>query len=127
MNVGQTVKQGQRIGWMGNTSSSTAQHLHFEIHNGKWATGQPNAIDPLPLITEKAVKPVVIEKPTPKPAPKTRYPDVGTSMRAYNAIENLSKLHIINGYIDGSFKPNAPVTRGEMAILMDRLYKEIKG
>ena len=49
--VGQRVLQGQKIGRMGNTGSSTAQHLHFEIHVGRWATGQPNAVDPMLYIT----------------------------------------------------------------------------
>lgn len=48
--VGQSVKQGQTIGLMGNTGRSYGQHLHFEIHNGAWATGQPNAVDPWPYI-----------------------------------------------------------------------------
>jgi hypothetical protein len=78
-------------------------------------------LDKKPII--KVVEPVI--KPVVKP--KTRYPDVGVNNRAYNAIESLSKLNIINGYIDGTFKPNAPVTRGEVAILLDRLHKELKG
>ncbi len=49
--VGQKVDQGQRIGRMGTTGQSTGQHLHFEIHSGRWATGQPNAVDPLKYIT----------------------------------------------------------------------------
>jgi len=128
--IGQVVKQGQTIGYMGNTGSSTAQHLHFEIHNGRWATGQPNAVDPMKYIFKEEVAP----KPEPKkeedklmPLPKPRFSDVGTNMKAYNAIESLSNLKVINGYVDGTFKPNAPVTRGEVAILLDRLYKEIKG
>lgn len=48
--VGQKVKQGQRIARMGNTGNSTGQHVHFEIHKGRWASGQPNAVDPLTLI-----------------------------------------------------------------------------
>lgn len=47
MIVGQRVNQGDIIAYMGNTGSSTAQHLHFEIHDGRWATGQPNAVNPL--------------------------------------------------------------------------------
>lgn len=62
-----------------------------------------------------------------KPKPAIRYTDVGTNVKAYSAIESLSKLGIVNGYVDGTFKPSESITRGEMAILLDRLYKAIKG
>lgn len=48
---GQKVKQGQVIGYMGNTGRSYGQHLHFEIHNGAWKSGQPNAVDPMKYIS----------------------------------------------------------------------------
>ena len=41
--VGVTVKQGEIIGYLGNTGLSQARHLHYEVHkNGK-------AINPLKL------------------------------------------------------------------------------
>lgn len=116
-NIKKFVAKAKQLGmvWGGDwTSFVDKPHLQFNYKG----YGTDKVLD---------VKKVEVVKPVVKPKPKTRYPDVGTSMRAYNAIESLSKLHIINGYIDGTFKPNAPVTRGEMAILMDRLYKEIKG
>ena len=50
---GQKVKQGDIIGYMGNTGRSTGQHLHFEIHDGKWITGRPNAKDPMLYIDKE--------------------------------------------------------------------------
>ncbi len=49
--VGQRVQQGQQVGVMGNTGRAFGIHLHFEIHQGLWATGQPNAIDPMNYIS----------------------------------------------------------------------------
>lgn len=47
---GDTVKQGQLLGYMGNTGQSFGQHLHFELHKGEWNLSKTNAIDPLPYI-----------------------------------------------------------------------------
>ena len=48
--AGQQVAAGQTVGTLGNTGWSTGPHLHFELHRGKWAPGQPNAINPAPYI-----------------------------------------------------------------------------
>ena len=44
--VGQSVRQGQEIGVMGNTGNSRGQHLHFEIHRGTWNGAKSNAVNP---------------------------------------------------------------------------------
>ena len=52
----QKVKQGQTIGIMGNTGNSTGQHLHFEIHKGRWNANKTNAVDPLDYLEEQPQK-----------------------------------------------------------------------
>ena len=54
--VGQVVKQGQIIGYMGNTGGSTGQHLHFELHKGGWNNQYSNEVNPLHYYVDPDVK-----------------------------------------------------------------------
>lgn len=60
-NEGQNVNQGDVIGIMGNTGDSSGQHLHFELHKGRWNINKTNAVNPIPFIEQPA--------PQPQPAP----------------------------------------------------------
>lgn len=53
---GQEVKQGQVIGYMGNTGGSTGQHLHFELHKGGWNNAYTNEVNPLLYYVDPDVK-----------------------------------------------------------------------
>jgi cell wall-associated NlpC family hydrolase len=60
---------------------------------------------------------------SPSSTPKTAtFADVSTSSKAYEAIEKLAAAGIINGYEDGTFRPNASVTRAE---LLKMIYKAL--
>lgn len=54
--VGQSVKQGQIIGYMGDTGGSTGQHLHFELHKGGWNNAYSNEVNPLLYYIDPDVK-----------------------------------------------------------------------
>ncbi|MCC9621608.1 peptidoglycan DD-metalloendopeptidase family protein [Thalassospira sp. MA62] len=50
--TGQSVRQGESIGQIGNTGNSSGPHLHFEIHKGDYnfsASSAGNAVDPMKL------------------------------------------------------------------------------
>lgn len=53
-----------------------------------------------------------------------RFKDVPETHWAYKAIEELAEKGIINGYEDGTFKPDAPVTRAEVATMISRIKGE---
>jgi murein DD-endopeptidase MepM/ murein hydrolase activator NlpD len=57
---GDHVTQGQVIGLMGSTGESTGQHLHFELHKGRWNIKKTNAVDPLNYVGVEDVKPVTV-------------------------------------------------------------------
>lgn len=56
----------------------------------------------------------------------SKFKDVPTNHWAYEAIEKLAELGIVNGYGDGSFKPDEAVTRAELATMLDRYMNNKK-
>ncbi|WP_370222839.1 S8 family serine peptidase [Cytobacillus sp.] len=52
----------------------------------------------------------------------TRFSDVGSSNHASGYIESAAEKGIISGFKDGTFRPDEPVTRAEMAILISKAY-----
>ncbi|MBQ8299466.1 MAG: S-layer homology domain-containing protein [Clostridia bacterium] len=54
------------------------------------------------------------------------YIDVSKSHWSYENIVNLSDYGLINGYEDGSFRPDSYITRAEMAQIINELYKYLE-
>lgn len=73
-----------------------------------------------------SVSPSVIPSPSPTtstpPKAASSFADVSTTNKAYAAIEKLAAAGVINGYEDGTFRPNASVTRAE---LLKMIYKAL--
>jgi hypothetical protein len=47
------------------------------------------------------------------------FPDVLPASWYYAAVERLAALGVVTGYPDGTFRPNQPVTRAEVAAMID--------
>ncbi len=65
---------------------------------------------------------IVVLKPTVAFS-QTRFNDIQGNW-AQPCIEQLAQRRIINGYPDGSFKPNAPVTRAEFAAMLTQAFPD---
>ena len=50
------------------------------------------------------------------------YSDIAPESWYNNAVSTLSNMGIINGYEDGTFKPNAPITRAEFTAIATRFF-----
>ncbi len=54
---------------------------------------------------------------------ESEYSDVTSGLWAFEEISALTEAGIMKGYLDGTFRPHNPVTRGEMAALINRIEK----
>jgi murein DD-endopeptidase MepM/ murein hydrolase activator NlpD len=52
--VGQVVAEGQIIGYVGTSGSSSGPHLHFEVHSSAPAI-RANALDPIPFMRARGL------------------------------------------------------------------------
>lgn len=55
-----------------------------------------------------------------------KYKDVDTDKWYYKSIAALAKAGMINGYEDGTFRPNGLITRGELAKILTGAFESIK-
>ncbi|MED5017977.1 InlB B-repeat-containing protein [Paenibacillus chibensis] len=55
--------------------------------------------------------------------PGIHYPDVSGKHWAYDSIKNAGQNGLMNGYPDGSFKPEGAITRAELAAILARWMK----
>ena len=63
---------------------------------------------------------------TPAPTPSVQaFPDVPASAWYAEAVNELAARGIVNGYPDGSFKPEQTATRAEVATLLVRFIRNI--
>jgi hypothetical protein len=60
------------------------------------------------------------------PAPATPFADVPANHWAYQAIASLAADGLVEGYSDGQFKGDRPLTRYEMAVLVARIIAKIQ-
>lgn len=118
---GQRVKQGQQIGIMGNTGGSFGVHLHFEIHNGLYKPGQPNAVNPMKYISLDDWKALGQETEKPKPVEKDDDETMKFSNETTkNTIRDHVKQMIKNNHIDSSWLTkfdNNTMTNGDYEAL----------
>jgi hypothetical protein len=75
---------------------------------------KPKKIIPVKEVSESVLP---VAEVVTKPELKT-FVDVTKNYWARNPIEYLATLGIMNGYPDGTFKPDKPLTRGELAALL---------
>ncbi|WP_438315727.1 S-layer homology domain-containing protein [Sporosarcina sp. FA9] len=60
-----------------------------------------------------------------EPIKSKRFTDVAEDFHAFEAINWAYASGVVNGYPDGSFKPNAFLTEAQFAVMLSRYYAEI--
>lgn len=80
---------------------------------------------PLVVVPPVAVSPTVEKVPlTPPPVQKINFKDVPQVFWARPYIEALTERGVINGFPDGTFRPNQPVTRAEFAAQLQKAFDQ---
>jgi len=83
-------------------------------------TQKPTPEQPKPEKPDSEPVEPVEPKPTPQPEEESTFSDVPRDHWAWTMIQAMAKQGVITGYSDGTFKPNAPVQRQHVALMLAR-------
>ena len=94
--------------------------MYMTLHRWFAATSCPGAYleEHMSDIAERVTKML-----TPKPT-KT-YKDVNTKTSGYKAIMWATEQGLVKGYDDGTFRPDEPLTRRQMCVILQRLVEKL--
>lgn len=119
VNVGQSVKAGDMVGRQGSTGISTGSHLHYEVRpKPAPSNGWGSHVDPTEYLSEYLRKEVELEM--------AEFIDVKKGAWYEKAVDRVSDLGLMVGYPDKTFRPDQPVTRAELAAVIEKLLDMTK-
>ena len=93
--------------------AGTAEEQCKALKDGGWATDPAYATKLIQIMNQHGLK-----KYDVRPGP---FRDVFSDHWAFAAIEKAKKKGIMRGYEDGTFRPDAPVTRADLAVVLERI------
>ena len=88
-------------------------------------TAAGGAFRPNEAITRAELAAMLAQFADAKPVSGVKFTDVSTDHWAYDAIAIAAKMSWIEGYPDGTFRPDATITRAEMMTLVNRALERV--
>ena len=134
-----TVENGKKRGRLFGGGSWTIYEDSYTVRQDSRADGRTVLADEngdtVAAVYADDLERIGAEGTVPEPAPETgagdtpsaqSFPDVSGSAWYAGAVSALAAQGIINGYPDGTFRPDRPASRAEVAVLLMRVL-ELKG
>ena len=115
----------------------TNETLYRDV-NSHWAKSQINALTKTGLIKgyedktfrpdsyitrEEIAKILYTLQEKEEPQKNITFSDVGRERWSYEYVVSLASSKILKGYEDGTFRPENYITRAEMAVILERMYR----
>ena len=108
------------------TTESTKAESALQAPTFSSAKTDTSNVDAVKVESSTTATPVVVNKSigTPQDIQKIRahiFTDVPSDFWAANSISTVTKANLMKGYSDGTFRPNQPMTREEVAALFNNI------
>ena len=90
----------------------------------QYMTGENNMFRPNDVVTRGQAAQILsslLDEEWSDPGGREAFTDVTKDDESYASVEEIFSLGIMNGYGDGTFRPNEPITRGEMVTALCRM------